>query len=56
MKNVVLFFPYFINLRAFVITEELNDVASHPADYFFRGPLNEDQILKACTVYGAVIV
>jgi len=56
MKNVVLFFPYLINLKAFVITEELNGVAIYPADSFLRAMLNEDQILKACSSYGAVIV
>ena len=56
MKNVVLFFPYMINLKAFVITEELNGIAIHPADSFLRAVLNEDQILKACSNYGAVIV
>jgi len=56
MKNVVLFFPYMINLKAFVITEELKDISIHPADSFLRALLNERQITKACAVYGAVIV
>jgi hypothetical protein len=56
MKKVVLFFPYMINLKAFVITEELNNILIHPADSFLRAFLSEDQILKACAVYGAVIV
>jgi hypothetical protein len=56
MKNVDLFFPCMINLKAFVITEELNGVAIHPANSFLRAMLREDQILKACSSYGAVIV
>src|SRR5436190_1039123 len=45
MKNVVLFFPYLINLKAFVITEELNGVAIHSADSFLRVML---VLLQAC--------
>jgi hypothetical protein len=56
MKNVVLFFPYMINLKAFVITEKLHHVAQHPADALLHAVLNEDQIVKACSQYGAVIL
>ena len=56
MKNVVLFFPYMINLMAFVITEELKGIDIHPGDSFLRALLKEDQILKACSSYGAIIV
>jgi len=56
MKNVVLFFPYMINLKAFVITEKLHNMSHHPADSLLHAVLNEDQIVKACSIYGAVIL
>jgi len=56
MKNVVLFFPHLINLKAFVILERLNNITIHKADSFLHALLNEDQISKACTIYGASVV
>lgn len=55
MKPVVLYFPYMINLKAFVATEKLN-VSIDPADLFLKTMLNEVQIEKACFAYGAVLV
>jgi len=55
MKPVVLYFPYIINLRAFVATERLN-VSVDAADLFLKTKLNERQIEKACSTYGAVLV
>jgi hypothetical protein len=55
MKPVVLYFPYIINLKAFVATEKLN-VSVDAADLFLKTMLNEDQIVKACFIYGAVLV
>ena len=54
MKAVVLYFPYIINMRAFVATEKLN-VTVDPSDLFLKISLNERQIAKACSVYGAVV-
>lgn len=56
MKPVVLYFPYIINLRAFVATEKLWNVIIDPADLFLKTNLNEAQIKKACSSYGAVVV
>lgn len=56
MKPVVLYFPYIINLRAFVATEKLRNVIIDPADLFLKTNLNEAQIKKACLSYGAVVV
>jgi hypothetical protein len=56
MKNVVLYFPYILNLKAFVLTEKLNNIIIDPADSFLKTILNDDQIAKACSAYGAIIV
>ena len=55
-KNVVLYFPYVINLKAFLLTESLNHVEVDPADAFLKASLNDDQIRKACSDYGAELV
>jgi hypothetical protein len=55
MKSVVLYFPYVINLKAFVAMEKLS-VNVDAADLFLKTMLNEDQIAKACFTYGAVLV
>ena len=56
MKSVVLYFPYVINLKAFVATEKLRNITIDPADTFLKTMLNEAQIKKACLAYGAVLV
>ena len=56
MKSVLLYFPYIINLRAFVATEKLQGVTIDPTDLFLKTNLNETQIKKACLAYGAVVV
>ena len=56
MKAVVLYFPYIINLRAFVATERLQNITVDPADLFLKTKLNETQIKKACSMYGAVLI
>lgn len=55
MKPVVLYFPYIINLKAFVATEKLS-VSIDAADLFLKTNLNDRQIEKACSTYGAVLV
>ena len=55
MKLVVVYFPYMINLKAFVATEKLN-VSIDAADLFLKTTLNESQINKACSTYGAVLI
>ena len=55
-KSVVLYFPYVINLKAFIATEKLQNVKIDPADVFLRIKLNDAQIKKACSSYGAVLV
>jgi hypothetical protein len=55
MKPVVLYFPYLINLKAFVATEKLG-VSVNPTDPFLKASLNEGQVQKACADYGAVLV
>jgi hypothetical protein len=56
MKTVVLYFPYIINLKAFIATERLQNVSVDAADLFLKTKLNEEQIKKACLSYGAVII
>jgi hypothetical protein len=56
MKPVVLYFPYIINLKAFVATENLRNIIIDPAGTFLKTSLNDAQIKKACLAYGAVIV
>jgi hypothetical protein len=55
MKPVVLYFPYLINLKAFVATEKLS-VRVDPTNLFLKTLLNEGQVQKACADYGAVLV
>lgn len=55
-KSVVLYFPYMINLKAFVVTESLNNVDIDPADLFLKANLNEEQVAKACSMYGAELI
>ena len=55
-KSVVLYFPYMINLKAFVVTERLNDVELDAADLFLKANLNDEQIAKACLTYGAELI
>ena len=55
-KSVVLYFPYLINLKAFVIIEKLDGVDVDPTDLFLKASLNEDQIMKACSTYGAELI
>lgn len=55
MKPVVLYFPYLINLKAFVATEKLK-VSIDAADPFLKTMLSEGQIAKACSTYGAVLM
>jgi hypothetical protein len=52
MKTVILYFPYIINLRAFVATENLENVTIDPADLFLKTSLNEAQIEKAFDLRG----
>ncbi|MGZ3924021.1 MAG: hypothetical protein ACXVBJ_09645 [Flavisolibacter sp.] len=55
-KSVVLYFPYILTLKAFVVTERLEDVDVDPTDLFLKAILNEEQIVKACTAYGAELI
>ncbi|MGZ3880866.1 MAG: hypothetical protein ACXVLT_13375 [Flavisolibacter sp.] len=55
-KSVVLYFPYILTLKAFVVTERLEDVDVDPTDLFLKANLNEEQIVKACTAYGAELI
>jgi hypothetical protein len=55
MKAVVLYFPYFISLKAFVAEEKLRNVKVDSGDVFLKTLLNQEQINKACTVYGAIV-
>ena len=55
-KSVILYFPYIINLKAFVVTENLVGVDVDPTDLFLKASLNEEQIFKACSTYGAEVI
>lgn len=56
MTTVVLYFPYIINMKAFLVTEKLNDITIDPANPFLKIALNDKQIEKACFAYGARLV
>lgn len=56
MNTVVLYFPYIINLKAFIIMERLGNVSIDPGDPFLKTTLSDYQIEKACSAYGAVIM
>jgi hypothetical protein len=55
MKPVVLYFPYIISLKVFVAIEKLS-VSVDPTNLFLKTMLDEGQIEKACSEYGAVLV
>ena len=53
MKEVILYFPDAMNLRAFVLVERLVAVSVDTAKSLFRGKITESQLSKALTTYGA---
>ena len=55
-KSVVLYFPYIINLKAFILTEHLDGVDVDPADLFLKAKLDDEQVARACAVYGAELI
>ena len=55
MKNVILYFPYALNLKVFVAEEQLKDVKVRLGDVFLKTSLTPEQIAKACSLYGAVM-
>ncbi|WP_162945033.1 hypothetical protein [Flavisolibacter nicotianae] len=55
MKEVVLYFPDAVNLRAFLIVEGLGTLLHFPAKQVLRGKLTRKQLAKAFTRYGAVL-
>ena len=56
MQPVILYFPYIINLKAFLLMERLGNIAIDPRELLLKTTLNNDQIEKACSQYGAVLV
>jgi len=55
MKDVVLYFPDAVNLRAFVIVEGMDTLLHFPAEQVLRGKLTRKKLAKALTRYGAVL-
>lgn len=55
MKPVVLYFKDGINLKAFVLVENLRAAALDKEQSLLRGKLTEEQIAKACLTYGAAL-
>jgi hypothetical protein len=53
MNIVALYFPYEISLRAFISEEKLN-IQSESGSLILRAALEERQVEKACSFYGAV--
>lgn len=51
---VVLYFPYNISLRAFIAEQKLQ-VKPEPGCLFLRASLKQDQIERACSVFGAIL-
>jgi len=55
MKNVTLYFPYAINLKAFVAEEKLTDIRVGMGEVFLKTFLTPEQVAKACILYGAIM-
>lgn len=55
MKPVVLYFPDAVNLRAFILIEKLKEIRLDTAETVLSASLDKNQILKACSLYGAVL-
>lgn len=55
MKNIVLYFPDLVNLRAFVVVEGLTGFVIHASRQELKGRLTKKQLAKAVTRYGAVL-
>lgn len=53
MKMVVLYFPYEICLRVFIVEEKLN-LKPQPGSLILRAYLTQEQVDKACLMYDAV--
>jgi hypothetical protein len=53
MNIVALYFPYEISLRAFISEEKLN-IQPESGSLILRAALEERQVEKACSFYGAV--
>lgn len=54
MKSAVLYFPDAINLKAFVLVERLYDALLNSESSTLVALLNEEQLEKARTIYGAI--
>lgn len=55
MKPVILYFTDAVNLKAFVLVENVRMVQINEEQSLLHGALTETQILKACAIYGAAV-
>ncbi|HEV7331818.1 MAG TPA: hypothetical protein VGN63_12335 [Flavisolibacter sp.] len=55
MNPVVLYFKDGINLKAFVLVENLRTASVKDEQFLLLGDLTETQITKACLTYGAAL-
>ena len=56
MKNMVLYFPDGINLKAFVLVENLDARRVDQKTQQLKGALSKKLCAKAVTLYGAILM
>ncbi|MBB1285107.1 hypothetical protein HRH25_12050 [Flavisolibacter sp. BT320] len=56
MKNIVLYFPDAINLKAFVLVENLDSRRVDQKAQQLKGALSKKLCAKAVTLYGAILL
>jgi hypothetical protein len=55
MKQVVLYFPNNTSLAEFILSQRVSGVETKASDASLRGRLTHQQIMTACSSYGAVL-
>ena len=55
MKPVILYFTDAMNLKAFVLVENVRPSQINEEQSLLHGLLTEKQITKACSIYGAAL-
>jgi hypothetical protein len=55
MRQVVLYFPNNTSLAEFILSQRVSGVEAKSSDASLRGRLTHQQIMAACTTYGAML-
>lgn len=55
LRNVLLYFPDVINLKAFALVEKIKKEQVNYRDCLLHSDLSDSQVEKACTTYGAIL-